>query len=54
MNTLSIKSELRGGQYGLLELVILAPRYNTITGYNFIRHDNPGVLPTFLLNPTQL
>lgn len=52
-NASSIESELGGGQHGLLGLVISPERYLTITGHEFIPHENPGALPTFPPNPTQ-
>jgi len=52
-NASSIESELGGGQHGLLGLVVSTARYNTITGHNFIFHENPGSLPIFPQNPTQ-
>ena len=53
-NASSIESELKGGQHRLLDLIISPIRYNTITGYDFIPHVNPGALPIFLPNPTQV
>ena len=52
-NASSIESELGGGQHGLLGLVVSTAQYNTITGHNFVPHENPGFLPTFPQNPTQ-
>jgi len=53
-NALLCKSELEGGLYSLLGLVITAARYSTIIGYKFVSYNNPGALPTFLPNPVQL
>ena len=52
-NASSMESELGGGQHGLLGLVVSPTRYNTITGNNFVPHENPGALPEFPQNPTQ-
>ena len=52
-NASSCESELGGGQHGMLGLVISPTRYHTITGHQFIPHNNPGALPTFPANPTQ-
>ena len=53
INVSSIESELGGGKYSLLGLVMSANRWNTITGQAFISHTNPGALSTFPTNPTQ-
>ena len=52
-NASSCESELGGGQHGMLGLVISPTRYHTITGHQFIPHNNPRALPTFPANPTQ-
>ena len=52
-NTSSRESELGGGQHGVLGLVISPARCQTITGYQFAPHNNPGALPAFPPNPAQ-
>jgi len=53
-NASSVQSELRGGNYSYLGLVLKPIKYSTLTGVAFALHWNPGTMPVFLPNPTQL
>ena len=44
-NCASVQSTLGGGSHGLLGLALSAPTYLQITGANFYRPVNPGLLP---------
>ena len=44
-NCASVQSTLGGGSHGLLGLALTAPTYLQITGANFHRPANPGLLP---------
>ena len=46
-NASSIPSELGGGQYGCLGLVLAAEKHNLVTGSTFTPHPNPGSIPIF-------
>ena len=46
-NASSISSELGEGQHGYLGLILIPNKYLTITGNNFVPHNNPGALPVF-------
>ena len=52
-NALSFLSELGGGNYGYLGLVLTPVKRQLVTGETFAPHPNPGSLPTFPTNPTQ-
>ena len=52
-NAASCKSELGGGQHGVLGLVVSRARHQTLVGHQFIPHVNPRASPTFPANPTQ-
>ena len=49
-NVLSIRSELGGGLYGCLGLILRAGKYAHITGHTFTPHPNTGHLPMFIEN----
>ena len=52
-NAASIPTKLGGGNHGFLGLVLTPQKYETITGYVFTPHLNPGTFPIFPQNPTQ-
>ena len=52
-NASLLMTELGGGNHGYLGLVLWAEKYILLTGHVFIPHPNPGLIPTFLANPTQ-
>ena len=52
-NVLSIESKLKGSEHSLLDLVVLATRYNIISGHSFISDMNPWVISMISTNQTQ-
>ena len=52
-NVLSFPSELEGGNYGYLGLILKLAKYQLVTGETFTPYSNPDSLPTFLANSTQ-
>ena len=46
-NAASILSDIGGGPFGLLGLIIQPKTYETLTGIPFIKHTNPGTHPSY-------